>query len=82
MTSKETIDAIEKQLQMGDKMEIARRTGFSKVTINRFFNGSEKEMGEDTQMTVIAAGLAIIEERNQRRAELKGKIEQLTTVEP
>lgn len=66
MTSKETIEKVNKELRYGDKRNIARRTGLSKYSINRFFNGKEEELIDDTHNKIMDAALCIIDERQKR----------------
>ena len=52
-------------MRYGDKMEIARRTGLSKFSVNRFFNGKHEELIADTHNRIMSAALDIIDERQK-----------------
>ena len=66
MANKETIEKVNKKLRYGDKAEIAQRTGLSKYSVNRFFNGKEEELIEDTHNKIMGAALDILVERQKR----------------
>jgi len=77
MANREIIERLNNEMRYGDKMEIARRTGLHKLSVNRFFNGKEDEMIEDTQSKIMTAALSIIEERQKRAKEIAIKTSSL-----
>ena len=66
MTSRETIEKVNKEMRYGDKAEIAKRTGLSKFSVNRFFNGKEEELIADTHNKIMGAALDIIDARQKQ----------------
>jgi len=66
MASKETIQKVNNEMRYGDKAEIARRTGLSKYSVNRFFNGKEEELIADTHNKIMGAALDIIDARQKQ----------------
>lgn len=77
MANRDIIERLNKEMRYGDKMEIARRTGLHKLSVNRFFNGKEDEMTEDTQSKIMTAALEIIEERQKREKAIEKKTNKL-----
>ena len=51
--TKENIEKINSQLHYGDKAQIARFAGLSKVTINSFFNGQDANIHPDNKAKII-----------------------------
>ena len=66
MTNRETIEKVNKEMRYGDKAEIAKRTGLSKFSVNRFFNGKEEELIADTHNKIMGAALDIIDARQKQ----------------
>lgn len=66
MANRETIEKVNKEMRYGDKMEIARRTGLSKFSVNRFFNGKEEALIADTHNKIMTAALDIIDARQKQ----------------
>lgn len=77
MTNKETIDRTNKELGYGDKSKIARLAGIHKLSVNRFFNGKEAELKEETQSKIMDAALQLIMERLKREKAQSKKINKL-----
>ena len=73
MANRETIKKVNNELRYGDKRVLASRTGLSVLTVNRFFNGKENELIEDTHTKIMTAALEIIEERQKREKALEKK---------
>jgi DNA-binding LacI/PurR family transcriptional regulator len=70
--TKENIEKINSQLHYGDKAQIARFAGLSKVTVNSFFNGQEKNIHPDNVAKILDNALALIEARQVR---IKGLVQ-------
>lgn len=77
MANREIIEKVNKELRYGDKAEIAQMTKLSKFTVNRFFNGKEQELVEDTHVKIMNAALLLIEERQNSSKELDRKLNDL-----
>ncbi|MFZ4705478.1 MAG: hypothetical protein ACOYMF_05665 [Bacteroidales bacterium] len=77
MTNRETIEKVNKELRYGDKSEIAQMTSLSKHTVNRFFNGKEADLVEDTHVKIMNAALMLIEGRQKSTKDLADKINNL-----
>jgi len=77
MANREIIEKVNNELRYGDKAEIAQMTNLSKHTVNRFFNGKEGELVEDTHVKIMNAALNLIEERQNSSKELDRKLNNL-----
>jgi DNA-binding LacI/PurR family transcriptional regulator len=77
MANRETIEKVNSELQRGDKSIITQSTGLSKLTINRFFNGKEDRLIEDTHTRIMNAALKLIEDRQNRARDLANKTNNL-----
>ena len=71
--TKADIKKLNSSLKRGDQVKIAADCGVSKITINRFFNGNEDCVSDETAAKIIRSTTKIIKERNK----LKEKSEQL-----
>jgi hypothetical protein len=65
MATKETIEKLKNNLQIGDQLEIARRTKLGVVSVNQFFTGTADRMQVANQTKIINAALDIIEKRQK-----------------
>ena len=74
MTNREKIQKVNQELRYGDKKEIAKMTSLSNLTVNRFFNGKEEELIEDTHSKIMNAALTLIHQRRLRAQELNNQI--------
>jgi hypothetical protein len=79
MINKELAQKLEKQLRHGDKLKIAERTGFNKVTVWKFFAGRAEEMGQgdDIQEAIFQEAVTIIRNRQKRASSIQKIAEKL-----
>ena len=75
--TKETIDRLKERLLYGDQGKIARFSGVSKVTVNRFYNGKEQEITEEIQEKIIKATHDLIESRQKTQKAIVKKTNQI-----
>lgn len=73
MIERHLIEKVKKQMRTGDFQNTALRAGLSKVTINRFFNGDETALAEDTHTRIMDAVLDILAERQLKVKALEKK---------
>lgn len=75
--TKETIEKLKEKLGYGDQGKIARFSGVSKVTVNRFFNGEFAGIAEDLRLKITQATLELIENRQKAQKALMKKTNQI-----
>ena len=68
MITKKKLFKLNESLRKGDQKEIARLSGISTVTINRFLNGSEFFVSDETAAKIIEHAANIIKQRNKLKA--------------
>lgn len=66
MADKKNIAKLKRSLKHNDVIEISKRSGFSTVSVSKFFNGKSHLMAEETQMAIITSTLEVIKERKER----------------
>jgi AcrR family transcriptional regulator len=77
MANRATIEKVNVQMRYGDKAEIARRTGLSKFSVNRFFNRKEEELIADSHNKIMSAALDIIADRQKDEKAIEKKTDSL-----
>lgn len=75
--TKETIEKLKEKLGHGDQGRIARFSGVSKVTVNRFYNGKDGEITEEIRLKIIRATNDLIDARQKVQKELAKKTNQI-----
>lgn len=75
--TKETIEKLKEKLGYGDQGKIARLSGVSKITVNRFYNGKEDEITEEIRSKIVQATNNLIEGRQKAQKELVKKTNQI-----
>jgi len=68
MISKEEIQKLKCALKKGDQKAISVLAGFSDVTINKFFNGSEDLISDKATLIIIEATAKVIKKRSKLKA--------------
>jgi DNA-binding LacI/PurR family transcriptional regulator len=75
--TREIIEQLKGLLIYGDQGKIARFSGVSKVTINRFYNGKEEEVSEEIQAKIVRATHDLIEARQKTQKAIVKKTMQI-----
>lgn len=65
MIDKEKILKLNKSLKRGDQKTIAKLSGISTVTINRFLNGNEDVVSDKSAALIVEHAVKIIKERSK-----------------
>lgn len=68
MISKEDILTLNESLKKGDQKAIANASGLSVPTVNRFLNGNEECVSDESAALIIEAAAAVIKKRNKLNA--------------
>lgn len=63
--TKQDIQKLNSHLKKGDQKAISEASGISTVTVNRFLNGNEDCVSDETAAVIISAAAKIIKERNR-----------------
>lgn len=70
MLSNEDIKKLKGNLKLGDRIEIAEKSGFSKVTVNKFFSPAKHhELSEEAVHQILKATADVIRKHKQRKAD-------------
>lgn len=64
MIDKKEIQKINDSLRHGDKKEIEKLSGFSAVTLNKFFGGNEELVSDEAALKIVEAAAIVIKQRN------------------
>lgn len=75
--TKETIEKLKEKLGHGDQGKIARFSGVSKMTVNRFYNGKDAEITDEIKSKIVRATLELIESRQKAQKEIIRKTNQI-----
>ena len=75
--TKETIEKLKEKLGHGDQGKIARFSGVSKMTVNRFYNGKDAEITDEIKSKIVRATLELIEGRQRAQKEIIRKTNQI-----
>ena len=73
MIDREKIQKLNASLRKGDQKEIARLSGISALTVNRFLNGNEDCVSDETASLIVSNAAKII----KKRSDLKKASEKL-----
>lgn len=65
MISKKEIKKLNSSLRKGDKKEIGILSGFSQMTLNKFFCGRENEVSDEVAQKIVEATAVVIRNRNK-----------------
>ena len=63
--TKQDIQKLNSHLKKGDQKAISELSGISTVTVNRFLNGNEDCVSDETAAVIIEKAAKIIKERNR-----------------
>lgn len=77
MITKEDIKKLNGHLKKGDQKSIAELSGISALTVNRFFNGNEDCVSDDTASQIIINASKIINNRNKMNRKAKKLIDSI-----
>ena len=75
--TKETIEKLKEKLGHGDQGKIARFSGVSKMTVNRFYNGKDAEITDEIKSKIVRATLELIKGRQRAQKEIIRKTNQI-----
>ena len=75
--TRETIEKLKEKLTYGDQGKIARFSGVSKVTVNRFFNGEFSGISEEIKSKIVSATIDMIERRQKAQKAIIKKTNQI-----
>jgi len=62
---KKDIEKLNAHLKKGDQKAICELTGLSNVTVNKFFNGNEDNLTDDSITKIVVAAKKVIDKRSQ-----------------
>lgn len=65
MIDKQKILKLNKSLKKGDQKAIAELSGISALTVNRFFNGNEDSVSDESAALIIESATKIIKQRSK-----------------
>lgn len=65
MIDKQKILKLNQSLKKGDQKTISELSGVAPITINRFFNGNEDSVSDETAALIIKSATGIIKERSK-----------------
>lgn len=65
MIDKERILKLNKSLKKGDQKAIAELSGISSVTVNRFLNGNEDCVSDETAALIVEHAVKVVKDRSQ-----------------
>lgn len=65
MISKEKVLKLRQSLKKGDQKAIAKLSGLSALTVNRFLNGSDFIISDEAASLIISNAANIIKKRNE-----------------
>lgn len=63
--NKEKILKLNKSLRKGDQKAIAELSGISAVTVNRFLNGNEDSVSDESAALIIEFAVKVIKQRSK-----------------
>lgn len=75
---KDSIKKLNAHLRAGDQAKIAKLMGISQPTVNRFLNGNEDCVSEETASKIIEKAAIVIKDRKKRNAKIEKLIESAT----
>lgn len=75
--TKEAIEKLKEKLSFGDQEKIARNSGVSKVTVNRFYNGEYSSIRNDVAEKIVRATLDLMEDRQRVHKDLLKRTNQI-----
>lgn len=73
MIDKQKILKLNKSLKQGDQKAIAELSGISAITVNRFLNGNEDMVSDESAALIIESAVKIIKQRS-KLAKASGKL--------
>lgn len=73
MIDKQKILKLNKSLKKGDQKTIAELSGISTITVNRFLNGNEDSVSDESAALIIESAVKIIKQRS-KLAKASGKL--------
>ena len=78
MINKESIKKLNDHLRKGDQSKIAMLAGVSKPTVNRFLNGNDDCVSEETASRIIEKAAIVIKARKKLQEKNEKMIESAT----
>jgi len=73
MIDKQKILKLNKSLKKGDQKAIAELSGISTITVNRFLNGNEDSVSDESAALIVESAVKIIKQRS-KLAKASGKL--------
>ena len=77
MIDNSLVKKLNEQLKRGEQRKIAKLSGVSIPTVNRFFNGFENSVGYAKAAIIIEKAGQVIRERNMNIAKTESKIKKI-----
>ena len=79
MAANKLIQKLKQSLKKGDQKEIATMAGVTQMTVNRFLNGQEYAVSDQTAVKILDAAAEVIRENKKKASQKNTKLTRLTS---